>query len=151
MITKLEDLLRYQLKDTVQEKVYLKNDISFFSDYLELEATRRNRFSYTIEADNDVYSLEVFPLLFIPFVENAVKHSLSAKGEAVINIVFKKVQDRLYFFCENTKPSTLIKKKSEGLGLKNIKRRLELLYENRYTLNTTESDNKYIVDLWIKI
>lgn len=95
--------------------------------------------------------MEVFPLLFIPFVENAVKHSLSAKGEAVINIVFKKVQDRLYFFCENTKPSTLIKKKSEGLGLKNIKRRLELLYENRYTLNTTESDNKYIVDLWIKI
>lgn len=153
MITKLEDLLRYQLKDTNSEKVYLKNDISFFSDYLELEKTRRNRFTYTIEASNDVYDLEVYPLLFIPFVENAVKHSLSASGEAIVHIVFKKVEDRLYFFCKNTKPSTPVslKKKIGGIGLINIKRRLELLYLNTYILKITESDDNYTVDLWIKI
>ncbi len=151
MITKLEDLLHYQLKDTKQEKVFLKNDISFFTDYLELEKTRRNRFSYTIEADPEVNNLEVHPLLFIPFVENAVKHSLSAKGESIINIVFTREQDNLYFRCENTRPSVPVKHKSGGLGLKNIKRRLDLLYGSTYTLNITEPENKYIVELWLKI
>ncbi len=151
MITKLEDLLHYQLKDTKREKVLLKNDISFFTDYLELEKTRRNRFSYTIEAAPDVNNLEVYPLLFIPFVENAVKHSLSAKGESIINIVFTREQDYLYFRCENTRPSVPVKHKSGGLGLKNIKRRLDLLYGSTYTLNITEQENKYIVELWLKI
>jgi len=151
MITKLEDLLHYQLKDTKQEKVFLKNDILFFTDYLELEKTRRNRFSYTIEADPEVNNLEVYPLLFIPFVENAVKHSLSAKGESIINIVFTREQDNLYFRCENTRPPVPVKHKSGGLGLKNIKRRLDLLYGGTYTLNITEPENKYIVELWLKI
>ncbi len=151
MITKLEDLLRYQLKDTNQKKVVLKNDISFFSDYLKLESTRRSKFTYKIETNNDVYNLEVYPLLFIPFVENAVKHSLSASGETSIYIIFKKERDGLSFFCENSKPSAPIKKKPGGLGLKNIKRRLDLLYTNTYTLKITESDNKYTIDLWIKI
>ncbi|MDU1905197.1 MAG: histidine kinase [Dysgonomonas sp.] len=151
MITKLEDLLRYQLTETSHEKVFLKDDISFFNDYLELESTRRSRFSYSIKADDEVYSQKVFPLLFIPFVENAVKHSLMAKGESIINITFTKIQDSLFFSCENTKPSVSVKHKSGGLGLKNIKRRLELLYENTYTLDITESENKYIVNLWLKI
>ena len=151
MITKLEDLLHYQLKDTLQEKVHLKNDITFFTDYLELEKTRRNRFSYTIKAGTEVNNLEVYPLLFIPFVENAVKHSLSAKGESIINIVFSREQDNLYFLCENTRPSVPVKHKSGGLGLKNIKRRLDLLYGNSYILNISEEENKYIVELWLKI
>jgi len=151
MLTKLEDLLHYQLKDTKREKVYLKDDISFFTDYLELEKTRRNRFSYTIEADSDIKNLEVFPLLFIPFVENAVKHSLSAKGKSIINIVFTREQDTLYFRCENTRPSVPVKHKSGGLGLKNIKRRLDLLYGTTYTLGITEQENRYIVELWLKI
>lgn len=151
MITKLEDLLHYQLKDTNSEKVYLKNDISFFTDYLELEKTRRSRFSFSIETDPGVNNLEVFPLLFISFVENAVKHSLSAKGESIINILFARKQDKLYFRCENTRPSVSVEYKAGGLGLKNIKRRLYLLYGNTYTLNITESENKYIVELWLKI
>lgn len=151
MITKLEELLRYLLTETSDEKVFLKDDISFFIDYLELEKTRRSRFSYTIKANEDIYDLEVYPLLFIPFIENAVKHSLSAKGDSIIDIIFTRVQDNLYFRCENTRPSLPVKHKSGGLGLKNIKRRLELLYGNTYTLNITEQENKYIVELWLKI
>jgi len=151
MINKLDDLLHYQLKDTKREKVFLKNDISFFTDYLELEATRRNKLVYTIQADPDIYDLEVYPLLFIPFVENAVKHSLSAKGESIIDIVFTRKQEDLYFRCENTRPPVPVKHKAGGLGLKNIKRRLDLLYGNSYTLNITEKENKYTVELCLKI
>lgn len=151
IITKLKDLLSYQLTDVSQEKICLKNDISFLSDYLELERTRRSRFLYTIKADDSVCNTEVFPLLFIPFVENAVKHSLTTKGESNIIIAFSKENAYLHFYCENTKPDASIKQKSGGLGLKNIKRRLDLLYENDYNLNIIDSSEKYIVNLYLKI
>ncbi|MDR1370964.1 MAG: histidine kinase, partial [Dysgonamonadaceae bacterium] len=151
IITKLEDLLRYQLTNTSNDKIKLESDISFLSDYLELEKTRRNRFFYKIIADESIYNLEVFPLLFIPFVENAVKHSLTTKGKSTIIIVFLKENDRLYFCCENSKPLVPIKQKSGGLGLKNIKRRLDLLYRDTYSLNVAESDEKYRVNLYLKI
>lgn len=151
IITKLEDLLRYQLVDTSNDKICLNNDISFLSDYLELEKTRRSRFVYTIKADEGTGDLEIFPLLFIPFVENAVKHSLTTKGESNINITFQKENDYLHFFCENSKPISPAKQKPGGLGLKNIKRRLDLLYGDTYTLDITESNEKYIVNLYLKI
>ena len=105
----------------------------------------------TIEADERIDVLEIFPLLFIPFVENAVKHSLTAKGESSIIITFLKEDDYLHFRCENSKPKTPIKQKSGGLGLKNIRRRLDLLYGDAYTLDIVESDEKYIVNLYLKI
>lgn len=151
MITKLEDLLRYQLTGTSNEKVFLKDDIAFFYDYLELESTRRNRFSYSIETDDAILDLKVHPLLFISFIENAVKHSLSARGESIINITFKKENDRLHFYCENSKSAVSDKQKPGGLGLKNVKRRLELLYGNDYTLDIADSADKYIVNLYLKI
>jgi sensor histidine kinase YesM len=151
IITKLEDLLRYQLSDTSNNKIRLQNDVSFLSDYLELEKTRRSRFYYTIEADETVCNLKVFPLLFIPFVENAVKHSLTTKGESEITITFLKENDYLLFRCENTKPLTPVKQNSGGLGLRNIKRRLNLLYGDDYMLDIAESNEKYSINLYLKI
>lgn len=151
IITKLEDLLRYQLTNTSNDKIELKSDISFLIDYLELEKTRRNSFFYKIIADESIYNLVVFPLLFIPFVENAVKHSLTTKGKSTITIEFLKENDRLHFCCENSKPLAPIKQKSGGLGLKNIKRRLDLLYGDTYSLDIAESDEKYIINLYLKI
>ncbi len=151
IITKLEDLLRYQLTDTPNKKIRLKADIAFLSDYLELEKTRRNRFNYTLHADNNLFDMEVFPMLFIPFVENAVKHSLTTKGESQIVISFSSEKDCIHFYCENTKPVVRIKQKTGGLGLRNIKRRLDLLYGSAYTLDIVETEEKYKVNLYLKI
>jgi LytS/YehU family sensor histidine kinase len=151
IITKLEDLLRYQLADTPNEKIRLANDITFLSDYLELEKTRRSRFTYTINTCDNLFDIAVFPMLFIPFVENAVKHSLTAKGESEITITFSTKKDYLHFHCENTKPTAPIKQKTGGLGLKNVKRRLDLLYGSAYTLEIVDSEEKYIVNLYLKI
>lgn len=151
IITKLEDLLRYQLTETSQETVCLKDEILFLFDYLTLEKTRRERFCYTLQADDKIYNLELPPLLFIPFVENAVKHSLTAKGKSFVRISFEQEEDILHFYCENTKPTVPVKHKTGGLGLKNIKRRLDLLYGNDYTLDIAESDTNYIVHLYLKI
>jgi len=151
IITRLEDMLRYQFADSSSNKIQLRDDIAFLSDYLELEKTRRNSFYYTIESDESVQSLEIYPLLFIPFVENAVKHSLTTKGESNIEIVFSMEKEYLYFRCENSRPIVPIRKKTGGLGLKNIKRRLELLYGDSYSLDVVESNDKYITELHIKI
>ncbi|HCO68962.1 MAG TPA: histidine kinase [Dysgonomonas sp.] len=151
IITKLEDLLRYQLTDTPNEKICLTNDIAFLSDYLELEKTRRNRFIYSIKTDDSLSNIEVPPMLFIPFVENAVKHSLTTKGESIITISFSKEENCLHFLCENTKPAMPVKQKTGGLGLKNIKRRLDLLYGSAYRLDIIDLEEKYIVNLYLKI
>ncbi|WP_282918736.1 sensor histidine kinase [Porphyromonas macacae] len=151
IITKLEDLLRYQLTETSQETVYLKDEISFLFDYLALGKTRRERFCYTLQIDNKISDLEIPPLLFIPFVENAVKHSLTAKGKSVVRISFEQEGEQIHFYCENTKPAVPVKHKSGGLGLRNINRRLDLLYGNNYTLDIAESDTNYVVHLYLKI
>lgn len=150
IITKLEDLLRYQLTETSQETVCLKGEISFLSDYLTLEKTRRERFCYTLQANDKICNLELPPLLFIPFVENAVKHSLTAKDKSSVYISFEQKEELLHFYCENTKPMIPIKHKTGGLGLKNINRRLDLLYGSNYTLDITESDTNYVVHLYLK-
>lgn len=91
------------------------------------------------------------PLLFIPFIENAVKHSSTTKRNSFVNIYFQVENGYLKFYCENTKQSNPIQNKYSGLGLKNIRRRLKLLYDNSYSLDIYESTEKYIVNLYLKI
>lgn len=76
VLFKLEDLLRYQINDSSRERVSLASDIRFLNDYLNLEKIRRDNFQFTLRQEGEVDSIWIQPLLFIPFVENAVKHSL---------------------------------------------------------------------------
>lgn len=151
IITKLEDLLRYQLNGASRHTVCLCDEISFLSDYLELEKTRRSRFDFMLQAEREVYGLELPPLLFIPFVENAVKHSHTVKGESSVQLFFKREGEELHFICVNTRPSHPTGNKTGGLGLKNIKRRLDLLYGKDYRLDITASEMSYIVHLYLKL
>lgn len=151
ILTKLSELLRYQLTGTSQNRVVLNKDIAFLTDYLELEKTRRDHFSYELVAIETVNTIRIPPLLFIPFVENAAKHSLSTKESSHIHIRFQKEKEYLHFYCENTKPTTPLKHRSGGLGLKNIQRRLELLYSGNYILDIQEYDKQFIVNLYLKI
>lgn len=151
IINKLKDLLSYQLEDSINNEVKLEDEISFLSDYLDLEKTRRSKFGYQLSVDGEVTNLMLPPLLFIPFVGNAVKHSLTTKEYSTIDIAFSLEQEDLHFYCKNTKPTIPIKHKSGGLGLENIKRRLSLLYGNAYTLKITDSNESYIVNLYLKI
>lgn len=151
IIRKLADLLRYQLMETAKSKVRLKSEIGFLSRYLELEQIRRERFSYSLTVANDVPDAEIPPLLFITFVENAVKYSLSPRGESHIAIAFTMGKDKLRFYCENTKPAVPVPRKAGGLGLKNIRRRLDLLYGHDYSLDISETDKMYSANLDLKI
>lgn len=153
ILTKLDDLLKYQLDDSTKDKVYLKDDIDFLTNYLELEKIRRDDFEYYIDIKGEIENILVAPLLFIPFVENAVKHNSTIKTESYINMLFELDKNKLFFTCRNsisTKTPTQ-KKKDGGLGLSNIKRRLDLLFDNNYTLKQIKTDTEYTVYLELKL
>lgn len=140
LLSKLNDLLRYQVDNGFKESVRLKDDIAFFSDYLELEKTRRDCFRYTIHMEGNT-DLEVPPLLFIPFVENAVKHN--PENGSYVELIFRVTADKLYFACKNPKAKSPQTKKEGGIGLVNITRRLDLLFAGNYTLDLKDEKVSY--------
>ncbi|WP_029902629.1 sensor histidine kinase [Prevotella sp. 10(H)] len=153
ILVKLDDLLRYQLNDSVQDKVFLKADIEFLTNFLELEKIRKDSFEYEIDIKGDISIIQVPPLLFIPFVENAVKHNSDTIGIPYVSLSFNIQENILTFTCENSATKTPLtnKKKIGGLGLTNIKRRLDLLFENNYSLQQNLTDNKYSVILQLTL
>ncbi len=151
LLTKLDDMLRYQLNDSTRQEVFLSADIHFLTGFLELEKMRRDNFEYVISKEGDVNNVKVPPLLFIPFVENAVKHNTDSENLSYIYLRFRVEQGYVKFTCENSKPTIPVKKESGGLGLANIRRRLELLYGENYSLEIDETETKYCVYLHLKL
>ena len=151
VLFKLEDLLRYQINDSSRERVALASDIRFLNDYLNLEKIRRDHFQFTMEQEGDIGSIWIQPLLFIPFVENAVKHSFDSEHPSYVHLSFKVEENRLEFRCENTMPAVAVSNKVGGIGLANIQRRLGLLYPDRYELEQIENENRYMVTLCITL
>ena len=152
VLFKLEDLLRYQMNDNFREHVPLRSDIRFLNDYLNLEKIRRDHFDYSITEEGEIDAIQLPALLFIPFVENAVKHNFDSEHLSYVHLFFKVDNDRLEFRCENSKPAVAIaKSRVGGIGLTNIRRRLELLYPGRYLLEVVETENQYTVTLKLNL
>jgi two-component system LytT family sensor kinase len=143
ILSRLNDLLQYQVDKSSAASVSLQEDIMFLRDFLELEKSRRDRFEYKIEIEGDI-NITVPPLLFIPFVENAVKHN--PDNDAYVNIRFQKINNELLFECWNNKPGIVTVPKG-GIGLANVKKRMNLLFENKYNLDIQETANSYAVQL----
>ncbi len=152
ILQNLDCLLQYQLGESLQENVSLGADIGFLRNYLELEKTRRDNFEYRITTEGDVENLQVASLLFIPFVENAVKHNFDSDNLSYVHLSFTWRDHTLEFVCENSLPQKETKKEGVGgLGLANIQRRLELLYKDKYTLKQVKTDTVYRVNLNIEL
>lgn len=144
----LEYLLRYQMNESSKNNVDLDSEINFLNDFLNLEKIRRDNFEYSITTKGDIEKMRIPPMLFIPFVENAVKYSNDAENPSYIHILFSVIGRSLKFECVNSKSlNSGIKNNVGGLGLNNIKRRLDLLFQNRSRLSIQETDNEYIVKL----
>jgi sensor histidine kinase YesM len=152
VLHKLSDMLKYLYKKKKKNEVLLNDDIHFLTDFLNLEKIRRDRFEFSVSIENDAGKLFVPPLLFLPFVENAVKHGNDAVNPSYIRLNFGIKGDFLHFICCNSKPVSPRKKNEyNGLGLINIQRRLELLFDNSHTLDITEDEITYTVQLTIKL
>ncbi|SEM81288.1 Histidine kinase [Mucilaginibacter gossypiicola] len=152
VLMKLSDLLRYQLYDSTRGKIFLSSDIHFLEDFLNLEKIRRDNFDFTITMEGGLQGVEVPPLLFITFIENAVKHNNDAEERSFVHVLFAFKGKELNFHCINSKPRIPVKRSvSGGLGLSNVKRRLELIYPERHELWITDNTETFNVHLTIKI
>lgn len=157
IIVRLSDLLRYQLYESSNEKVRLSSEIKFISNFLSLEKIRRDHFDFTIRTNDeaDLMKVEIPPNIFMPFVENAVKHSADNTGnESNIRISFSIIEKKICFCCINSVSSDKNQTQNidGGLGLKNITRILQLLYdENDYKLEISSKTDEYTVNLKIPI
>ncbi|MDR2969614.1 MAG: histidine kinase [Tannerellaceae bacterium] len=148
ILSKLKTLLRYQVGEGSKETVKIKDDLAFIADYLELEKIRRDRFTYIIRSEGNT-GLDIPPLLFIPFVENAVKHN--PENDSYVKIMFRITGNRLYFECENPKARLPHTRKEGGIGLANIRKRLDLLFGKNYMLTLEDDKEVYTVKMELKI
>ena len=150
MILKLSNLLDYILYQIEKPTVFLENEINHLEDYISLE---KLRFHDTLEVNlikgDDISEMYIAPMLLIPFVENSFKHGAIIDGCLAIMIAVKRNSEMLFFEVEN---SVLEKTNdSTGIGLENIKKRLEMLYPNAYTLEINRTDKLFKVQLAINI
>lgn len=158
VVLKLSNILRFGLYDSQKNKVPMQDDIQFIKDYIELEKLRLgDRTEINFEVVGEVFGKMIEPFLFINFIENSFKHGANPTlGKSFIYIKYeiKETENELEFFIENNKPNKLNdleKNKVGGIGLKNVKSRLKILYPNKHTINIVDEKDNYSVTLKLKL
>jgi LytS/YehU family sensor histidine kinase len=153
VVIKLSEFLRYQLYEAGNGVVSLQSEISFLNHFLELEKIRRDDFIFELLNENPKEASELLlpPGLFLTFVENAVKHSSDSDNPSVVILSFSLLGNMLVFTCRNTKPAEPAFTRQGRLGLANIKRRLQLLYAEKYTLAIQNLPHVYEARLCIPL
>lgn len=145
----LSELLRYQLYN-VKQKVYLSQEINYLNAYIELQRLRMSeRLVLSINFDTTANGKKIHPLLFQPLLENAFKY---VGGEYWIKVALASEEDKIRFTVENSISNEIEASPiNNGIGLENLKRRLELLYSDKQILNIERKLNSFIVELIIEI
>ncbi|HEX7845308.1 MAG TPA: histidine kinase, partial [Chitinophagaceae bacterium] len=154
MIKKLSGLLHYILNECNQAVVPLEKEIKMLEDYMALEKIRyAEHMQLTIDIKGDYNDKMIVPLLLIPFVENSFKHGASKMiTQPFVKLSINIENDRLYFIVTNNKPSANEMESSKGnIGLKNVKKRLELLYPGTHELNIVTEPGVYAVQLNLQL
>ena len=152
-IGQLSDLLRYALYDSEAVTVPVASEVEFMNNYIDLMALRCNDLT-TVEKDLEAPQghVQVAPLLFISLVENAFKHGVNARYPSFVKVSLRAEGGSLVFRCEN---SLFEKQGSDhigsGIGLENMKRRLELLYPGKYTYSQHAGDGTYSVEVTLDL
>jgi sensor histidine kinase YesM len=154
-IVKLSDILRFIIYDAEENTIELNREIELIHNYIELQELKelsiKDRLTFRLEVDSNPL---IEPMLLIPFVENALKHSnISAEEEAYVNMELVLRDGNLSFKVVNTFWDS--KKMSQdsigGIGLKNVKERLEILYRDNYSLDIDNHSGMFTINLKIKL
>ena len=144
----LSDLMRYMLYKANDDFVLLQQEMDYIQNYIKLQRLRlANNENVKINIRGTISNQKIRPLLFISFIENAFKYGTDFKGNTEIKIDISINTNELQFSCINLIGNRKKDKDSSGIGLKNTKERLQLLYPDKYWLLLNEEDNKYIVNL----
>ena len=151
-IAQLSDLLRYAMYETNKKTVPIQGEVEFMRNYISLMELRCNDKTEVTTTFDVQQNMEIAPLLFISLIENAFKHGVSSSRPSKIDIRLLQNEDELVFNCDNTNyPKDDADRSGSGIGLENTRRRLDLMYAERYSWEQSLEDNIYHVQIRIKI
>lgn len=151
VVAKLSEMMRYMLYQSDQEQVFLKDEIAFIKNYVEVEQIRyRDAISIQLDVQGIDQRATISPLLLLPFIENAFKHGVEEEQDkGFVTIVICQTEDELLMEISNSIAKMITK--PGGIGLANVQKRLELLYANRYRLEQQADEKTYRVSLTLQI
>ncbi|MDP4189253.1 MAG: histidine kinase, partial [Bacteroidota bacterium] len=153
-VSRLSKLMRYLLYESESGNTTLSREIEFMRNYINLMELRlTNKVKFTVSFPQDFSDVEIPPLLFIPFLENAFKHGISYRDSSFIDISMKIDSNQLTFNCSNSiygKTQNEIENQ-EGIGLENVRKRLNLLFPDRHHLSILQEENIFSVLLTIQL
>ncbi|CAN5306270.1 hypothetical protein BH20BAC1_BH20BAC1_16410 [soil metagenome] len=151
---KLSSLLRYMLYETDEDEVQLSKEIEYLNNYIDLQLQRfGSKVSLVSNLEKTDSKLLIAPMLLIPFVENAFKHGTGLKEKGEINIELHSQAHKIEFIVTNRfdNRGNETKDKDSGIGLQNVKRRLDLLYPERHSLQMRNQNNYFTVILRLNL
>jgi sensor histidine kinase YesM len=146
-VTHLSDLLRYMLYECRDDEVPLEKEIAILKKYAELEKLRYgDRIEIAFNCTGETNELMIAPLLLLPFVENSFKYGTSEQvDQSWISLNIHLDENRLEFHLSNSRNSNLENKNGGGIGLSNVKKRLELIYNGKHELVIKDDDPELFV------
>jgi two-component system, LytTR family, sensor kinase len=149
-VMKLSELMRYMLQDSNTEKITIEKEAAYLSNYMQLQMLKK-RYAPKIHTDVQLNnpSLLIGPMLLINFVENAFKHSNLEDEKAWVKMKLHTNNNQMLFSIENTIAQIAVKDKTTGIGLENVKQRLQLLYPQRHQLTIEKNSGIHSVHLTI--
>jgi LytS/YehU family sensor histidine kinase len=148
-ILELSELLRYQIESSKKETVSLEEEIQFIKKYLNYEQMRMSKLSITFDTDIRTANIQLSPMLFMPFIENAIKYC-SQTEKPFLYLQLETDKKNLYFKIINNYNDDRRKFAGTNTGILNTKKRLDLMYSNRHKLLINESGDIYTVELALK-
>ena len=149
-LNKLSDIIRFVLYETSDDKILLSQEIEYIEKYIALQKIRTSNEAYVkFVVDGFTGTKRVAPMVFIPFIENAFKHTNNKKLENAINIRIIINNETTQLFCENKYDSKLDKEHPKGLGNDLAQKRLELIYGDKQKLNVQKGDEQYTINLTV--
>lgn len=156
-IQKLGDMMRFMLHENVQDKILLAREVEYLKNYIDLQLLRTANspgIQIKIDIEEPTSALQIAPMLLIPFVENAFKHGISLKEPSFISVALHTQNNTLFFDVQNTinlKPDGDPEKTKSGIGLQNVKERLQLEYPQKHELVIRQTAKEFFVHLTINL
>ncbi|HEX6226421.1 MAG TPA: histidine kinase [Chryseolinea sp.] len=150
VIAKLSQMMRYMIYDSNHPRVLLSKEIEYMQNYISLERLRlNNQIPINFKIEGNTENIWIAPLIFITFLENAFKHGVSNNNsKAWVNISIQLRGRDCVYIVENSKvPGTPNSSGKSGIGLQNVKRRLELSYPDQYKIEIKDTEDVYLVQL----
>jgi LytS/YehU family sensor histidine kinase len=152
VVLKLSEIMQYVIYEVNEPKISLLKAINYLHSYLELEKLRfGNDIKSSIGIKGNIDDIEVPPLLFLPFIENCFKHGTINNDDIKVDINFEVRDNFLFFTVRNSFQNNNKKYPKRGIGIDNVERRLQLLYDDNYSLKTSINNNNFTVHIKLPI